>query len=192
MNDLQFERILGDSRIILPDIQTGTMDIVITDPPYDFDKETKWFFHREMMRVSKHGLIVFCPPENQWILPADQYLFWEKPMSTKNTSKRYSRFVEMILIYENVDNGMKWRTGRHWSQYTNVFRDLVDDATLHAFRKPPSLIERLILNHTDPGDLILDPFAGSFVVADVAERLGREHISIEIDEELYNKYGDKK
>jgi site-specific DNA-methyltransferase (cytosine-N4-specific) len=36
---------------------------------------------------------------------------------------------------------------------------------------------------TKPGDLVLDPFAGSNVVGQVAERLGRKWISIEIKEE---------
>ena len=42
--------------------------------------------------------------------------------------------------------------------------------------------ETLILNHTNEGDCILDPFAGAFVVAEVAERLGRNCVSIEIEE----------
>lgn len=182
------KRIHENSSVILPHIPSQSVDIVITDPPYDLEGWDIGWFQQQFKRVTRTGIIVFCPPENQWITPADQYLFWEKPISTKNTSKRYGRFVEMILVYGNV----KWNAGRHWSQYTNVFKDLVDDAGLHSFRKPPSLIERLILNHTDPGDIILDPFAGSFVIADVAERLGRRHISIEIDDELYAKYGDKK
>ena len=53
---------------------------------------------------------------------------------------------------------------------------------LHPFRKPPSLIERLIKNHTDIGDTILDPFAGSGVVRDVAQRLARDTIYFELDD----------
>jgi DNA modification methylase len=60
----------------------------------------------------------------------------------------------------------------------------VDDTKKHAFRKPPSLIERLIRNHTDVGTLILDPFAGSGVVGEVAQGLGRKYICIEQDEAL--------
>lgn len=75
----------------------------------------------------------------------------------------------------------EWNCNRHWSQYTNVFMDLVDDAKKHPYRKPPSLIERLILNHTNEGDTILDPFAGSGVVKEVCMKLGRNSISIEIE-----------
>ena len=167
--------IVGDSRILLPEMQSDCVDLVLTDVPYDFDQETKIFFHDQFLRISRQWVIVFSPPKNQWILPADQYLFWEKPISTKNTSKRYSNFVEMIFVYGYGT----WNAGRNWSQYTNVFKDLVDDSTLHQHRKPPSLIERLIRNHTNEGDIILDPFCGSGVVGEVAERLNRNCISID-------------
>jgi len=166
-------------------------DLILTDPPYDFKQEKKEYVHSLFQRFVFPGrkphqdgtIIVFSPPENQWILPADQYLFWQKPISTKNTSKRYSRFVEMIFVYQG-DNPT-WISNRHWSQYTNVFVDLVDNSSIHPFRKPPSLIERLILNHTEPGDWILDPFAGSFVVHDVARRLDRNSVSIEQNPEYF-------
>ena len=172
----------GDSFEILPLMKENSADLILTDPPYDgLTRTAIEELHRQFMRISRRGVIVFCPPENPWVTPADQYLFWIKPTSTKNTSKRYSRFVEQIFLYGDL----KWNTGRFWAQYTNIFMDLVDDPHLHPFRKPPSLIERLILNHSDEGDHILDPFAGSGVVASVGERLGRTVTSIEIDEE-YN------
>jgi len=172
---------IGDSFELMPLVFSNTIQAVITDVPYDLKQEQKEFLHKEFLRVCNGVIIVFSPPENQWILPADQYLFWEKPISTKNTSKNYSRFVEMIFVYgRNV-----WNCDRHWSQYTNVFRDLVDDSKIHPFRKPPSLIRRLILNHTNPGDIILDPFAGSGVVHEVALELGRHCISIEKETKYY-------
>ena len=189
----------GNSFELLPKFTDKSVDLVLTDPPYDFDMETKMFFHNQFLRISRQWVIVFSPPENQWILPADvencdpkdmykyvemydpkdiykyQYLFWEKPISTKNTSRRYSRFVEMIFVY----GCGTWNSNRNWSQYTNVFKDLVDDSKLHLHRKPPSLIERLIRNHTNEGDIILDPFCGSGVVAEVSEHLNRVCISID-------------
>lgn len=156
-------------------IPNNYCQMVLTDPPYDMEMGYRRILQREFIRICKGTIIIFMPPESPWILPADQYLFWEKPISTKNTSKRYSRFVEEMFLYERYAH--KWNCKRHWSQYTNVFKDLVDDAKLHPYRKPPSLIERLILNHTDEGDIILDPFTGSGVVPDVAKRLGRHFIA---------------
>jgi len=168
----------GDSFEILPSLSDNSVQCILTDVPYDLNTKQKLFLHKQFKRICFGTIIVFSPPENPWILPADQYLFWIKPISTKNTSRSYSRFVEQIFVYHS---GLvyRWNCDRHWSQYTNVFMDLVDDSGLHAHRKPPSLIERLIRNHTDPGDTILDPFAGSGVVRDVGNALGRIVISIE-------------
>jgi len=170
-----------DSFEYLPKVHDNSVDLILTDPPYDFDDDQKWFIHQNLMRISRGAVIVFSPPENQWILPADQYLFWTKPISTKNTSKRYSRFVEMIFVYGYGT----WNTERHWSQYTNIFKDLVDTVEFHSFRKPPSLIERLILNHSNENDIIFDPFAGSGIVAEISKRLKRQFVCIEKDKKLF-------
>jgi DNA modification methylase len=167
--------VCGDSFKILPSLSNSSVPCILTDVPYDLAPKEKLFLHQEFLRISSGIVIVFSPPENQWISPADQYGFWMKPISTKNTSKSYSRFIEMIFFYGHH----VWNCKRHWSQYTNVFTDLVDTSSLHPYRKPPSLITRLILNHTQEGDTILDPFAGSGVVQDVCQQLGRNSMSIE-------------
>jgi site-specific DNA-methyltransferase (adenine-specific) len=58
----------------------------------------------------------------------------------------------------------------------------------HPSQKPESLLERIILASSNEGDLILDPFAGTFTTAAVGKRLGRRSISIESQEE-YLKIG---
>jgi site-specific DNA-methyltransferase (adenine-specific) len=58
----------------------------------------------------------------------------------------------------------------------------------HPSQKPESLLERIILASSNEGDLILDPFAGTFTTAAVGKRLGRLSISIESQEE-YLKIG---
>ncbi len=175
--------IYGDAFEELPKMEDKSVDVIITDPPYDFPPGMKHRMHKQFLRISRNWVIVFSPPHNQWILPADQYLFWIKPISTKNTSRRYSRFAEMIFVYRD---GV-WNTDRHWSQYTNIFTDLVDTSKLHPFRKPPSLLERLILNHTKPGDIIFDPFFGSGTTLLVAKRKGRQYIGIESDLGYFEK-----
>ena len=50
---------------------------------------------------------------------------------------------------------------------------------LHPARMPEAIPDFFINFLTDPGDLVLDPFAGSNVTGMVAERLGRRWISIE-------------
>lgn len=53
----------------------------------------------------------------------------------------------------------------------------------HPARFPSELPEYFIRMLTDPGDLVLDPFAGSCVTGEVAERLGRRWICSELVED---------
>ena len=49
----------------------------------------------------------------------------------------------------------------------------------HPSQKPEVLLERIIKASTRPGDVVLDPFSGTFTTSAVAQRLGRKSIGIE-------------
>jgi site-specific DNA-methyltransferase (adenine-specific) len=49
----------------------------------------------------------------------------------------------------------------------------------HPSQKPMALLERILLASSNPGDLVLDPFAGSFTTAAVAQNLKRRFVCIE-------------
>ena len=51
----------------------------------------------------------------------------------------------------------------------------------HPTQKPESLLSRVIIASTNPGDLVLDPFFGSGTTGAVAKKLGRQFIGIERD-----------
>ena len=55
---------------------------------------------------------------------------------------------------------------------------------IHPARFPEEVPEYFIRMLTDPGDLVLDPFAGSCVTGAVAEQLGRRWTCCELDEEF--------
>lgn len=58
----------------------------------------------------------------------------------------------------------------------------------HPAQKPEALLERIIKASSNPGETVLDPFAGTFTACAVAQRLNRKSIGIEIQEE-YAKIG---
>lgn len=69
-----------------------------------------------------------------------------------------------------------------WTDITVPFWSMPEN-TPHPTQKPEKLLAKVILASTNPGDLILDPFAGSGTTAVAAKKLGREFVAIEADED---------
>ena len=67
-------------------------------------------------------------------------------------------------------------------------RFLMEEYENHPTQKPTSLLKRIVLASSNPGDVVLDPFSGSFTTGDVSKSLDRRFIGIEINEE-YVKMG---
>ena len=58
----------------------------------------------------------------------------------------------------------------------------------HPTQKPIALLERIIKASTNEGDVVLDPFSGTFTTSFVAKKLNRKSIGIEINDD-YSKIG---
>lgn len=150
-----------------------SIDHVITDFVYG----TKFPF-LELVRICKGNILTFCGDSDYPFEPTER-AYWIKTPSTKNYSKHIGRFVEHIFIYRQGDT---FNSKLHWSQYTGVYTDLVEEPNGHQWVKPYSLIERLVKIYTKEGDLVLDPFCGSGIVLKACQNLGRRFIGIDIDQ----------
>lgn len=62
---------------------------------------------------------------------------------------------------------------------------------IHPTEKPVGLLEKLIEMSTDPGDLVVDPFSGSGSTSVAAQKLGRNSLAFEIDNEPPRSFVDK-
>ena len=121
---------------------------------------------------------------------AKDKLFWQKNNpQPRNVNRRYVPDVEMISWF--VKPGKKWvfnkssqvkyhRTIMHWPIPTQLKK-------FHPTAKPVGLLMELISRHSNLGDLIFDPFAGSFTTVVAASRTGRSSIAFEMNEGYYNK-----
>ena len=71
-----------------------------------------------------------------------------------------------------------------WELFTDVwtFEPVLPGNGRHPCEKPAGLIAHLVNTMSRPGDLVLDPFTGSGVTADVCRRLDRSFVGIELDE----------
>ena len=74
------------------------------------------------------------------------------------------------------DHGIRDR----WIEEVDDFWVEKVDKTIHPHIKPAGLIRRLIGAVTAPGDLIIDPAAGSFIVMYIARELGRRFSGCDI------------
>ncbi len=61
----------------------------------------------------------------------------------------------------------------------------MDEYENHPTQKPEALMERIIRVSSNPGDVVLDPFSGSFTTSAVPVRLGRVGVGIDLNEEYY-------
>lgn len=74
---------------------------------------------------------------------------------------------------------VKWNGG---GATKNVFEYPIvggDERTEHPTQKPLALMMDLVRLVTEPGDTVLDPFAGSGTTLAAAAKLGRRYIGIE-------------
>ena len=55
----------------------------------------------------------------------------------------------------------------------------------HPTQKPEAMLERVIRASSNPGDIVLDPFSGSFTTSAVAVRLGRNAVGIDLNREYF-------
>ncbi|WP_010246116.1 adenine-specific DNA-methyltransferase [Acetivibrio cellulolyticus] len=55
----------------------------------------------------------------------------------------------------------------------------------HPSQKPEILLERIVKASSNPDEIVLDPFSGTFTTAVVANRLGRKSIGIELNDCYY-------
>lgn len=130
---------------------------------------------------------------------------WETILEGDNTNKHYSTGIRPIqsLVWDKCNFGTghffryQWerilfgcfgerpRTWNGNSDHADVLRypRVAGTKITHPNEKPIPLINDLIRFSSNKGDLILEPFGGSGVVAAACLHLGRRCVSIELDDQ---------
>lgn len=162
----------------------------------DFD-QTSWL--PEAYRTLKPGgsMVVF----NDWKNLGDIARHWESlggkskdpirwvktnPMP-RNRDRRYITDFEMALWL--VKPGGKWVFNRKSDAYDRPEYSCAspgkNERVAHPTQKPVKLMEELLATHSNPGDIVLDPFIGSGTSAVAARNLLRHYIGFELSPEYY-------
>lgn len=119
------------------------------------------------------------------------YLFTREELAFLVKGTKPSTFNIPLLNVKRGYNGYneKYPAKSEFLRRTNVWTDITEifKGKMHVAQKPEKLLEVPILAHTDVGDIVIDPCAGSGSTAFACRNTKRKFIVIEKDPEIYKK-----
>lgn len=204
----------GDCLEVMKNIENGSVDLVVTDPPYEIattgagmykqaDKQyvkelngMKDGFSEEVLdelcRVMKKINIYFFCSQKQIIPLLDYFvkkkkcnwniLSWHKTNPIPACGNKYLTDTEFILFFR--EKGVKvygsFDTKRTW--YATPLNQSDKKKYGHPTVKPLSILENLVVNSSQEGEVVLDCFMGSGSTGVACLNTNRNFIGIELDE----------
>lgn len=213
---------------VLPGLLDGSVDHVITDPPYS--EKTHKSVRSRRMSANDHGgrygadvrrvvnlgfdyltdeeraaaAVEFARLAQRWILTFSDVetchlwredlegsgldyvrtMAWHRLGGAPQFSGDRPGVAFEVITVAHPKGRKRWNSGGKRGHYSHaiVLDRGRDKVRVHATQKPEPLMAELIGDFTDPGDLILDAYAGSGTTGVVAKRAGRRAILIEKDE----------
>lgn len=197
----------GDSLTVLRRMEPESVDAIVTDPPYGINYESQtgarvlndkapfiWFLY-DAFRVLKPGssgrgtLVCFTRWDVQQVFIDAMKLagfivksevIWDKVAHGMGDTKAAFAPAHENIIFAIKDK--KFSFPGHRPKDLITFQKLGSSQMVHPTEKPVGLMANLITAVTKPGDLILDPFAGSGSTLVAAKKTGRRFIGIELDD----------
>ncbi len=184
----------GDCREILPLLPAGSIDLVLTDPPYGINHPTNYHSRGRGALAECHDYPpVFGddePFDPTWLLsyglpmvlwganyyahklpPSSGWLVWDKlrpdALDQSTCELAWTNFIKGVRRYRFLWNGMIKASG---------------EALVHPTQKPIALMRWVLTLRWTPAGTVLDPFLGSGTTLRAAKDLGRKAIGIEIEE----------
>lgn len=213
----------------LKNIDNNSINLILTDPPYNISRESNFTknstntkFNKisidfgdwdkeeldldslfsEFKRVLKPGgtVVIFYDVWKSERLKqvAENYGFrqpricqWVKNNPTPINSKinYLSNAIEFFFTFvkgKNPTFNSKYDKGIYNHPLCHG-----KERTSHPTQKPLELFKEIIIKHSNPGDLVLDTFAGVLTTAQACDDVGRDWICIERDE-IYCEIGRKR
>lgn len=195
----------ADAREVLSQLNSESVDLVLTDPPYGINYKTKYRNAGIAGDDSLNALRDVLPALDLLLKPDRHAYFFA-------SSTRIGEAVDAIAAWWNVKNILVWDKGnmgtkgdvlaayaRNWEAivYANKGRRPLHGPRpraicrydwnarkdpVHPTVKPVGLMSWLIQKSSRRGELVLDAFCGSGPVLRAARDLGRRAIGIELDE----------
>ena len=206
---------LGDAFKLIKEIPDNSVDLILTDPPYDrteymdsLSDSQKEEIAKEFYRVLKDSgnLALFCGFEDKWkwynILTKIGFKFqreiiwcYTNPFKFGFKPKKFIAAHETILWFSKTDNYYFNKEGRlekdyilHYAFSGFVRLNGLENLPKEKYNvtpKPLKIAEILVNRLSKEGDLVLDAFMGLGTFAIASLRLKRNFIGFEIREDIF-------
>ena len=194
----------------LKEVEDGSVDLILTDPPYnasnsklefpdkhwasvnqEWDKGfTVDFVKLAIQKLKSNGsMLIFCSYHllkdylNTVDIKLQQIIHWTKTNPVPSFYKVYTPNVEYILWFVK---GSPYTFNKKKAK-TNVIQtkmvNNLDTTKYHPTQKPVMLMRRLVEVHSNEGELVLDCFMGSGTTALASKQLNRSFIGCDINKE---------
>lgn len=196
---------LGDCVHRMRAMKNGSVDFVLTDPPYGVGYK------------DRNGRTIQGDVRLDWLKPAFKEMFrLLKPNSFAISFYGYNRIGEFAAAWQAAgfemvghftfakhyasNRGRGYTSRRHENSYllikgrpsvpveapSDVLRwGKYTGNILHPTQKPIEPLRELIGAYSKPGDVVLDPFSGSGSTAEAATREGRRFVGIDLEPEFF-------
>jgi len=201
--DPRFELRLGsclDPDTGLPSIPADAFDVVITDPPYrntpDFgvgflEPEAIGALCHELARLARRWVAVFTDVESVGIWQAAyiaaglEYVrtgVWTKPNAAPQRSGDRPACGFEMIVFGHRPGRKRWNGGGHLAVWQFPVEAV---GRVHPTQKPLALMEKLVDEFSDRGELVCDPFSGAGSTGVAALHLGRRFAGWELQPEFH-------
>lgn len=174
-------------------VARGRRDGNLSFEPLSFETRTE--SAKQMARVVRRWVVVFCQVEAAMLwrgalvsagLVYRRTGVWVKPDGMPQYSGDRPGMGYESLVIAHAPGRSTWNGGgRHGVWIENKIGPDDRQRTGHETQKPLALMESLVRDFTDPGELICDPFAGSGTTGVACKRLGRRFIGWEREEKYW-------
>jgi site-specific DNA-methyltransferase (adenine-specific) len=192
------ELYLGDCRAVLP-LLRGAAAAVVTDPPYGIGYLSRFVAKQRRIAEDDAAPLDTVAPMVATIRDGGaMYLCtrWDVMESWRQAMVAAGLIMKTTIVWDKGNHGVGDLTGDYGSRVelilfahkgrhalrrgrdVNMMSIKRPPATVggHPTPKPVDLMERFILNSTDPGDLVIDPFMGSGTTGVACARSGRRFV----------------
>ena len=189
--EIEIDFRLGDFQEVFADLPDGSIDCIITDPPYPYEFIEVW------TKLSRFAKRVLKPNGFCIAYSGQMYL----PEVMKRMSENLDYYWTFAVYHEGqtqIVNGInlmcRWKpvlifqNGK--KKIENTFQDYFiseqREKNGHDWQQSKSGVAYLIEMFTKPMDTILEPFAGSGTTIIAAKEKKRKVLAAEINEQTYN------